>query len=406
MEALREEPKVKWGLPRVVQFCKKCVMSNQMPSAIVETKHASADRKPTLSFDQDGVCHACRWAETKDKIDWREREKELADLLDRHRKDDGSYDIIVASSGGKDSSFAAHLLKHKYGMHPITVTWAPHMYTDIGWRNFQNLINAGFDNILVTPNGKVHRKLTQFAFKNLVHPFQPFIIGQKNVSPRVSLEKNIKLIMYGENPAEVNSVFGNNLSPVMDPAFYASARSKRYDVKLGGLSVEELEGQGIMKSDIEPYLPLDIDMIKDNGTEVHYLSYYVKWDPQANFYYAAENTGFEVNPERTEGTYSKYASLDDKIDGFHYYTTYIKFGLGRASYDAAQEIRRGYITREEGVALVRKYDGEFPKKYFQEFLRYIDITEEEFRAIIDNARSEHLWKKDASGAWGLRHRVE
>jgi len=131
-----------------------------MPSAVVELKHGKDDKKPTLNFDEEGVCHACRQAEIKAKIDWTDREQCLGELLERHKRNDGFYDVLVPSSGGKDSSFVAHLLKNKYGMNPLTVTWAPHKYTEIGWKNFQNLINAGFDNILNSPNGKVHRKLT------------------------------------------------------------------------------------------------------------------------------------------------------------------------------------------------------------------------------------------------------
>jgi tRNA(Ile)-lysidine synthase TilS/MesJ len=70
-------------------------------------------------------------------IDWKAREHELEQLLERHRSNDGSYDVIVPSSGGKDSGYVAHLLKERYGMHPLTVTWAPHIYTDIGWKNLQ-----------------------------------------------------------------------------------------------------------------------------------------------------------------------------------------------------------------------------------------------------------------------------
>lgn len=131
------------------------------------------------------------------------------------------------------------------------------------------------------------------------------------------------------------------------------------------------------------------------------MGYYLKWDPQECYYYAAENTGFLANPERTEGSYSKYSSLDDKIDPFHYYTTLAKFGLGRASYDAAQEIRNGKITREEGVALVQKFDQEFPMKYFADFLNYIGISEHEFHSTVDRFRSEHLWIKEGE-TWTLR----
>ena len=138
--------------------------------------------------------------------------------------------------------------------------------------------------------------------------------------------------------------------------------------------------------------------------EQRYLGYYLKWDPQECYYYAAKHTGFRPNTERTEGTYSKYSGIDDKIDPFHYYLTYIKFGLGRASYDAAQEIRNEKITREEGINLVKKYDSEFPKKYFKESLEYIGISEDEFFSTMDHFRSPHLWEKD-KGEWKLLKKI-
>ena len=138
---------------------------------------------------------------------------------------------------------------------------------------------------------------------------------------------------------------------------------------------------------------------------MHCLGYYLKWDPQECYYYASQNTGFQANTERTEGSYSKYSSIDDKVDAFHYYTTLIKFGIGRATYDAAQEIRNEKITREEGVALVKRYDTEFPNKYFQEFLDYIGISKDKFWKLIDAGRSPHLWKKVNGKEWQLRHQV-
>ena len=134
------------------------------------------------------------------------------------------------------------------------------------------------------------------------------------------------------------------------------------------------------------------------------MSYFMKWDPQENFYYASEHTGFKSNSERTEGTYSKYSSIDDKIDNFHWYTTLIKFGIGRATYESAQEIRNDKITREEGVNLVKQYDQEFPKKYFQEFLKYIDIDEKTFFKTIDKFRSPHIWEKK-NKKWVLKHQI-
>ena len=138
---------------------------------------------------------------------------------------------------------------------------------------------------------------------------------------------------------------------------------------------------------------------------MHYLGYYLRWDPQECYYYAAEHTGFKPNSERTEGSYSKYSSIDDRLDPLHYYTTLVKFGIGRATYDAAQEIRNGKITREEGVTLVRKYDTEFPSKYLQDCLDYMGITRDRFDEVTDSARSPHLWRRSADGIWTLLHQV-
>ena len=130
---------------------------------------------------------------------------------------------------------------------------------------------------------------------------------------------------------------------------------------LGGVSIKELrERYKIDLADLMSYLPAPYEELERSDIEVHYLGYYLKWTPQEVYYYAVENTGFEARPFRTQGTYSKYNSIDDKIDDLHYYTTFIKFGLGRATYDASQEIRNKHLTREEGVALVKRFDGEFP----------------------------------------------
>lgn len=396
---------VYYGLPKEVKFCKKCVMSNQRPSSVVEFLHRPTDQKPTIVFDEEGVCGACRHAERKESIDWAQRELELQQLCNRYRSKNGSYDCIVPGSGGKDSGFVSHLLKNKYNMNPLTVTWAPHIYTDIGWKNFQNWIHSGFDNILCTPNGKVHRLLTKLAFENLCHPFQPFIIGQKMVASRFSALYGIPLIIYGENPVEYGDNLADPNSPTMKPIFYESKPSVDTLV-LGGVSAKELiENYNVSINDLNPYLPVDGERLKALGTQVHYISYYHKWDPQENYYYVSEHTGFAANTERTEGSYCKYSSIDDATDPFHYFTTLVKFGIGRTTYDAAQEIRNGKITREEAVALVKKFDTEFPKKYFKAFLEYMDISEERFWEVIDNARSPHLWQKSA-GIWHLRLQVE
>ena len=134
------------------------------------------------------------------------------------------------------------------------------------------------------------------------------------------------------------------------------------------------------------------------------MGYYLKWTPQEVFYYATENTGFKPRPFRSQGTYSKYTSIDDKIDDIHWYTTFIKFGLGRASYEASQEIRNDHISREEAKMLVQKFDGEFPNIYFKEIMNFVSMNENEFENICNKFRSPHIWKK-IGNTWKLRHNV-
>jgi N-acetyl sugar amidotransferase len=418
---MAEELEAKYGLPRDVRFCSRCVISNQRPNSAVEFKHTIESKKDTIHFDAEGVCDACRLAEKKKKIDWKSRDKELREVLDRFRRKDGRYDCIVPGSGGKDSILAAHRIKYEYGMHPLTITWAPHIYTDWGWKNHQAWLHAGFDNVLFTPNGRIHRLLTRCAVENIFHPFQPFILGQKNLAPQLSALYDIPLVLFGEHEAEYGNPIADASAKTRDPRYFSVEDHDK--LFFGGVNVRQLmEEYGVQRYELEPYLPLDPNKLAEKKTEVHYLGYYWKWHPQGAYYYSMEHTGFQPSPERTPGTYSKYNSIDDKMDDLHYYTTFIKFGIGRATYDASQEIRSGDIDRDEGVALVRKFDGEYPARFEKELFEYLSIRESEFGKQIsskfrqpvmtreyfdklcDEFRSPHLWKRE-NGQWKLRHSV-
>jgi N-acetyl sugar amidotransferase len=380
----RHDVRKQYNLPAEVRFCRTCTISNQ---------------RPRITFDEHGVCSACRYAEyKKGKVDWKEREKELVELCARFRRHDGSYDVLVPCSGGKDGAFVAHQLKYKYGMNPLTVTWAPLLPTEVGIRNLASFIDAGFTHIKGSADGKVSRKLTYLCFKYLGDPFQPFIYGVTNFPLRIATRFGISLIMYGEN-GEVE--YGGDMKNAFRPSRDIEDHNKHY---FAGVPPEVWAEHGITMADLFPFRAPEIEEIRENKTEIHFMGYYKHWDPQENFYYAISNTGFTPNPERSEGTYSKYASLDDKIDGFHYYLGFVKFGIGRATSDSAHEIRDEKITREEGVALVKRYDGEFPAKHFKEFLEFCSMPESEFHEIVDSWRADHLWH-EVNGEWTLKKRI-
>jgi N-acetyl sugar amidotransferase len=374
----------KYKLPTEVRYCKKCTVSSN---------------RPRITFDEHGICSACNYSEYKrTRVNWKHREQELIDLCNRYRKNNGEYDVIVPCSGGKDGSFVAHQLKYKYGMNPLTVTWAPLRPTEIGRRNLEAFIESGFDNVLGKPNGKVTRRLTHLSLLHIGDPFQPFIYGQTNFPLHMAVKYGVSLIMYGEN-GEVE--YGGDMKNAFRPDRDIQDHDKHY---FSGLPPEFWTEHGISKADLMPFMAPKYEDIIKNHTQIHFMGYYKFWDPQENFYYCSEHTGFTPNTERSEGTYSKYASLDDRIDGFHYYLGYIKFGIGRATSDTAHEIRDGKITREEGIALVKRYDGEFPRKYLLEFLEYCDITEQQLTEVIDSWRSDHIWE-NINGEWQLKKPV-
>lgn len=274
-----------YGLPKQVAFCRSCVISNQRPNSTIEQKHTRETKKEVIAF-KDGICDACLTKDWKQGIDWNEREKELEALLAPHRSNGERYDVLIPGSGGKDSFMQAHLLKYKYGMTPLTVTWAPHIYTDWGWKNFQAWIHAGFDNVLVTPNGRVHRLLTRLSTDRLLHPFQPFIIGQRHLAAKMAAKYDIKLIFYGESGAEYGNSSAHNKSSRRDmQEFEYFTMSDDSDVYLGGTSFKELKQDfGFKAQDFEPYLPIDPQLCDDKGIEVHWLGHYVKWHPQSAYY--------------------------------------------------------------------------------------------------------------------------
>lgn len=395
----------KFNLPNKVIFCSKCVMSNQRPSSIPEFKH-TFNRKGAkyLNINSNGICDACIQSELKKKIDWEKRDKKLLNLLDKYRKSNGDYDCIVPGSGGKDSAYQSHILKYKYGMNPLLITWPPILYTEYGLKNYNNWIDiGGFDAITIRPPGDVMKKLTKLSILNLLHPFQTFILGQKNIAARIASKYNINLVFYGENEAEYGNPIAENNNSLRKKSYYVT---KNYNkIFLAGLSIKELNKKYNLKiKDLILFLPPEEKQLLKKKIEIHYLGYYLKWVPQEAFYYAVKNCGFSPRPYRTQGTYSKYNSIDDKIDDLHYYTTFIKYGLGRASYDSSQEIRNDHLTRNEAKKLVYKYDGEFPSNYFKEIMSYLEIDENKFINLCDKFRSPHLWKKTGK-QWKLRHNV-
>jgi len=368
-----------------MRYCKRCVV---------------ADTRPRITFDEEGVCNPCRHWERKEKvIDWEARKRELIEICDKYRSKDGSYDCVVPVSGGKDSSYVAWKIKHEFGMHPLCVTFAGNEDTEIGMKNLKSFIDSGFDHILITPNRAVRRKFVRKTFIEFGDPFLPFIYGQDAGPIRIAVQYNIPLLFYGED-GEVE--YGGS-----------TETANRPDYDLEWLEKCGFSGQDILKwvddeisvADLQPYMLPPEEEMRRVGLILLHFSYFENWQPYQHYELAKEKCGFTPLEGRSEGTFTNFASLDDKHDGIHYYMMYPKFGICRATSDAAHEIREHRITREQGVELVKKYDGEFPKKYFKEFLEYVNMTEDEFWEVVEKFRNKDIWEK-VGGEWKLKTTLE
>ena len=265
-------------------------------------------------------------------------------------------------------------------------------------------VSSGFSVLNFFFNGKLYRKLSRIAFEELGDNFTPFVFGQMAYCFHIAKKFGIGLVFWGEN-AELE--YGGDETIVKNDKIDISLADEIY---WKGSNVNELISVGlkkypsILKEQDVCEADLDFLSVPKNceSIETAWLSTFINWKPQDNFYYAVQNTGFKPNPYISEGTFSKYASLDDKLDWLHYYMMFIKFGIGRATSDACREIREGLITREEGCLLVNRYDGELTKKYFDYTLNYLELDKENFFRIVDSFRLDHIWTKNGAN-FKLRH---
>ena len=380
-----------------IKFCKLCLTTNL---------------RPMIKFDDKGVCYACLYAKKKNtEINWKKRESELLRLLDKYRSKNGSHDVICPSSGGKDSGYVAHMLKYKYGMNPLAVSWAPGLYTKIGWLNLM-AFSEKIDTLIYVPNRELHSKLTRVSFEYYGDIFQPWQFGMEGYPQKIAIKFNIPLIIYGENQwvqysgISLDEEGGEN--KIERRILNQNLRVKSGVDRLIKIAVKQkLLNKKYLKNNklAEDYRLPSYEEINKNNSKSYFFSYFKKWVPHENYYYASENCGLNCDSERTEGTFTKYASLDDKLDEIYYYFQYLKFGFGRCTSDVNTEIRDGYITRDEGVNLVKLYDGEFPLRYLNEAIDYMGITREKFDSISDKFRDKKIWRKVA-GKYKLKFQVK
>jgi N-acetyl sugar amidotransferase len=349
--------------------------------------------KPDLKLDEEGVCNACRSYAARRSVDWHARYDELQTLLERYRRGGAHWDCIVPVSGGKDSTYQV-IRVLQLGMNPLCVTATTCDLSDIGRKNIQNIKNLGVDYIEFSPNPVVRRKLNRIGLTEVGDISWPEHVGIFTIPVRAAVDFRIPLIVWGENS---QNEYGGPAAAAEN-----NVLTRRWLEEFGGLlglRVSDLVGtDGIQQRHLLPYTyPSDEDLQRVGVTGV-FLGYYMPWDGYSNALLAQAH-GFTTLSTTVEGSIVNYENLDNHQTGIHDYFKFLKFGFGRATDIACLHVRRGRITRDDGLALVKKHDGKFPWTYLgkslEDILRPLDMTVEQFTAVCDRFTNKKLFVTDA-----------
>jgi len=352
--------------------------------------------RPRITFDERGWCNACQWMEEKKNLDWGKRRKELESLLERYRSKNGNFDCVTAVSGGKDGSFVSYTLKHKYGMNPLTITVRPSLSLEIGDRNLLNFINSGYNHIHITPNPLVLDRLNKYGFIEKGFPYYGWLIAIMSAVIKTATNFKIPLIFYGED-GEVE-YGGSNESK--NRALYDISYMKRIYLEGGHEKVLERirKDKDISEADLFFFKFPEDNEVSDVGLSFTHMSYFEPWDSYMNYVIAKKNCGLIEKEDGNYDTFNNFSQNDQALYALHAYLMYLKFGFGRATQDAGIEIRRGSMTRDQAINLVKMYDNAYPHNLIDTYLQYYQMTKKEFDSILDKYVNRLLFEK-IDGIW-------
>ncbi len=355
----------------------------------------SMSTRPRISFDKRGWCNACVWMEKKKTLDWASRQKELEQLLDKHRRSDGGFDCLVPVSGGKDGSYVAYNLKHKYGMNPLALTITPALALELGEQNLKAFVASGYNHITVNPAYEAMRVLNRVGLLEMGFPYYGWLISIQAGVVRMANKLGLGLIFYGED-GEVE--YGGTTETDKNPIYDVQYMNKIY---LEGGYEKVLKESGLPESDLFFFRFPDDEDLQRTPIDITHWSYFENWDPYRNYLVAKEHCGLKEAESSNAGTFTNFSQNDQALYALHAYFMFLKFGFGRATQDASIEVRRGAMDRQQALNLVRLYDGHYPHEYLDTYLEYYQISRAEFDEAIDKYANKDLFEK-VEGYWKPR----
>lgn len=348
--------------------------------------------RPRITFDEMGLCNACVWVKKKQTLDWNSRKTELNRLLDDHRRSDGEFDCLVPLSGGKDGSYVAYNLKHKYGMNPLCVTITPPLPLALGERNLRAFVESGYDHISINPDHETMRQLNRIGFIEMGFPYYGWLISIVTAPIKIAIAHDIDLIIYGED-GEVE--YGGTTETSASPLYNIDYQKRIY---LEGGYEKIINGLNLKNHSRHFFEFPSEQKLTEHKLKLTHWSYYENWDPYRNYLVAKEYCGLQEAESSNSGTFTNFSQNDQALYALHAYIMYLKFGFGRANQDASIEVRRGAMNREQAVNLVRLYDGHYPEEFVELYLDYYQMTQREFDEVLDRYANLELFEMQ-SGRW-------
>jgi N-acetyl sugar amidotransferase len=339
-----------------------------------------------------GVCSACRTAQSLEEItsqEWDSRRSKFEILIEKYRSQSGSnYDCIIPVSGGKDSYYQAHVIAAEYGLKPLLVTYHGNNYLPEGDRNRDAMrLHFDADHLVFGPNISVLKKLNRLCFRKMGDMNWHAHCGIFTYPIQVAVQMRIPLIIWGE-------IFWD-IAGMHDPDDFVEFNARmRHEHALRGF-----EWSDMLNDPQESLKPKDLlwakypsdEEILSVGVRGICVGSYFKWDPNSHTKLVQEKYGWEGSEKPFDRTYRRMSNLDDRYEnGVHDYLKFVKFGYGRGSDHASKDIRTGYMSREEGIEMVKKYDHVIPSD-LDYWLTYVGLSELEFWETADTFRDPRVW---------------
>lgn len=358
-----------------LRYCTRCVMP---------------ETRPRISFNEEGVCNACSWAEEKrTSVDWNARWKQLEKLCDKYkRRNPSKPNVIVPVSGGKDSSYVSWTIREKLGMRPLCITIKPLLEKEIGHTNLETFVGHGFDHIHITPNPRIGRIIDKRAFIDHGRPMHSLMTCAQAAIFKSTLLFDIPFVMWGE---EGETEYGGT-SKLKGQAHYDIDTAIK--IYLSGEDPVKAHLTEFSAGDLYWWTMPKAEELRSLNPTIAKWSYFEDWDPYEHYLVAKEKVGLQEAPQRNIGTYNNFGQNDTILYDLYVYLMYLKFGFGRCAQDVGIDVRRGAMAREQALALVRRFDGEYPEPYIVRYLEFYGMTQDEFDAVLDKHANKKLFVKN------------